>query len=141
MTRFSPGSVRATLGGWNHSYRELQLAERIVYTTWSAAFLATLLGLVGVATWQVATTQPQSETCTVTAVSPLYSAVTGTQYRFVDTSCGKYRIHPSDRGTSVLEPAAADSIALTGTPPAATRYVLTFEGWGSGRTLVAAMSH
>jgi hypothetical protein len=141
MTRFSPGSVLSIVRGWIHRYRELQLAERILYTTWSAAFLATLLGLVAVGAFQVATSQPQSETCTVTAVSPLYSAVTGTQYRFVDSSCGQYRIHPGDRATSALEPAAADSIALTGNPSAATRYVLTFEGWGSGRTLVAAMSH
>jgi hypothetical protein len=146
MTRFSPGSVRTTVGGWIHHYRELQLAERILYTAWSAALLATLLGLVGVATWQVAGSQPQSETCTVTAVSPMYSAVTGTQYRFVDTSCGKYRIRPGDRATSALEPVApdsitSDSIALTGTPSSGVRYVLTFEGWGNDRTLVGAMSH
>jgi hypothetical protein len=146
MTRFSPGSVRTTVGGWIHHYRELQLAERILYTNWSAAILATLLGLVGVATYQVARSQPQSETCTVTAVSPTYSAVSGTRYRYVDTSCGKYRIHPGDRATSALETAAPDSIApgsiaLTGTPSSGTRYVLTFEGWGSDRTLVGAMSH
>ena len=141
MTRFAPGSVRTAVRGWIRNYRELQLAERILYTTWSAAFLATLLGLIGVASYQVAASQPQSETCTVALVSPIYSAVNGTHYRVVETSCGRYRIDPSDRATSALEPAASDSIALTGTPSSGPRYVLTFEGWGSGRTLVRAMSH
>ena len=141
MTRFSPGSVRTTVGGWIHHYRELQLAERIVFMTWSAALLATLLGLVGVSTYQVAASQPQSETCTVTTLSPIYSTVTGTRYRFVDTSCGKYQIHPGNSATSALEPVAPDSIALTGTPSSGARYVLTFRGSGSDRKLVGAMSH
>jgi hypothetical protein len=140
MTRFSPGSVRSTVGGWLSHYRELQLAERIVYTAWSAAVLATLLGLVGVSTYQVAAAQPQTERCTVTAVSPAYSTVTGTRYRVVDTSCGKYQIDPGNSATSALEPVAADSIALTGNPESGRSYLLTFRGWGSDRTLVSAIS-
>jgi hypothetical protein len=141
MTRFSPGTVTKSVGGWIRHYRELQLAERVLYTTWSAAVLATLLGLVGVSAYQVAAEQPQREACTVSAVSPSYSTVSGTRYRFVVTSCGKYQIHPGDSATSALEPAASDSIALTGSPSSGTRYVLTFEGWGSGRKLISAMSH
>jgi hypothetical protein len=141
VTRFSPGSVRSTVGGWISHYRELQLAERIVYTAWSAAVLATLLGLVGVATYQVAAAQPQTERCTVTGVSPSYSTVTGANYRVVDTSCGNYQIDPSDRATSELQPVADDSLALTGTPEAGRSYLLTFKGWGSDRTLVSARSH
>jgi hypothetical protein len=141
MTRFSPGTVTKSVGGWIRHYRELQLAERIVFTTWSVAVLATLLGLAGVCAYQVAAEQPQREACTVSAVSPDYSTVTGTHYRFVDTSCGKYQIHPGDRATSALEPAAPDSIALTGSPSSGTHFLLTFEGWGSGRKLISAMSH
>src|SRR5476649_2053093 len=116
MTRFSPGSVRSTVGGWISHYRELQLAERVVYTAWSAALLATLLGLVGVSTYQVAAAQPQTERCTVTMVSPIFSTVTRTHYRVIDTSCGRYQIDPGDSATSALQPLAADSIALTGNP-------------------------
>ena len=141
MTRFSPGSVRSTVGGWISHYRELQLAERIVFTAWSAALLATLLGLVGVSTYQVAAAQPQTERCTVTLVSPIFSTVTGTHYRVVDSSCGKYQIDPGDSATSALQPIAADSIALTGTPESGRSYLLTFQGWGSDRTLVSARSH
>jgi hypothetical protein len=141
MTRFSPGSVRSTVGGWASRYRRLELAERIVYTAWSAAVLATLLGLVGVSTYQVAAAQPQTERCTVTAVSPIYSTVTETHYRFVDTSCGKYQIDPHNRATSALQPVAADSLALTGNPESGRSYLLTFTGWGSDRTLVSARSH
>ncbi|MDQ1545436.1 MAG: hypothetical protein QOH69_340 [Actinomycetota bacterium] len=140
MTRFSPGSVRSTVGGWVSHYRELQLAERIVYTAWSAALLATLLGLVGVSTYQVAAAQPQTERCTVTAVSPTYSTLAGTHYRVVDTSCGKYQIAPGNSATSALEPVAADSIALTGNPESGRSYLLTFRGWGGDRTLVSARS-
>jgi hypothetical protein len=141
MTRFTPGSVTKSIGSWTSRYRELQLAERILYTTWSAAVLATLLGLVGVSVYQIAAAQPQREACTVSAVSPTYSTVTGTPYQLVETSCGRYQIDPNDRATSALEPAAADSIALTGSPSAGAHYVLTFEGWGAGRKLVGAMSH
>ena len=141
MTRFSPGSVRTAVGGGIRHYRQLQLAERIIFTAWSAALLATLLGLVGVSTYQVAASQPQSQTCTVTMVSPIYSTVTGTDYRVVNTSCGKYQIDPENSATSALQPGAPDSIALTGTPTSGRPYILTFEGWGSNRTLVGAMSH
>ncbi|HEY1531824.1 MAG TPA: hypothetical protein VGF80_13470 [Galbitalea sp.] len=140
MTRNSPGSVLTIVHGWPHRYRELQLAERIVYTTWSAAVLATLLGLVGVGAYQAAVSQPLSETCTVSAVSPAYSTAKGSHYRFVETSCGTYPIHPGDRATSVLEP-AADSLAFTGTPSSGPRYVLTFTGLGGDRKLVGAVSH
>jgi hypothetical protein len=140
MTRNSPGSVRSLVRGGVLRYRELQPAERIVYTTWAAAVLATVLGLIGVGTYQAAASQPQSETCTVSAVSPTYWSEKGAQYRFVDTSCGTYPIRPGDRATSVLEP-AADSLAFTGSPTSGPSYVLTFTGWGSCRTLVSAMSH
>jgi hypothetical protein len=141
MVRFSLGTVTKSIRGWTRHYGELQLVERVLYTTWSAAILATLLGLVGVSAYQVAAEQPQREACTVSAVSPNYSTVTGTRYRFVDTSCGKYQIHPGDSATSALEPLASDSIALTGSPSSSTHYVLTFEGWGAGRKLISAMSH
>lgn len=140
MLRFSPGSVPSIARGWIRQYRELQLTERVVYTTWSAAVLATLLGLVGVGTFQVATSQPHSETCTVSVVSPTYSTVTGDHYRVVITSCGRYSIRPGDGATSALEP-APDSLALTGSPSSATRFVLTFQGSGSDRKLIGAMSH
>jgi hypothetical protein len=141
MTRFSPGSVTATIGSGIRHYRELELAERIVFTTWSAAILATVLALVGVSVYQVAASQPQSEACTVTAVSPTYSTATGKQYQFVDSSCGKYQIRPGNSATSALERDAPDSLALTGSPSSGAHYVLTFEGWGRDRTLVSAMSH
>ena len=111
-----------------------------MYTAWSAAVLATLLGLVGVSTYQVAAAQPQTERCTVSALSPIYSTVTGTHYRVIETSCGKYEIDPGNSATSVLEPVAADSIALTGSPDSGRSYLLTFHGWGSERTLVSARS-
>ncbi len=141
MTRFSPGSVRSTVRGWISHYRALQLAERIVFTAWSAALVATLLGLVGVSTYQVAAAQPQTERCTVTLVSPIFSTVTGIRYRVVDTSCGKYQIDPGASATSALQPVAADSIALTGKPETGRSYLLTFQGWGTDRTLVSARSH
>src|ERR1700712_4130420 len=99
MTRFSPGSVRTTVGGWFSHYRELQLTERIVFTAWSAALVATLLGLVGVSVYQGVAAQPQSEKCVVSVVSPIYSTVTGAQYRVVESSCGRYEINPAASAT------------------------------------------
>jgi hypothetical protein len=140
VTRFSPGSVRTAVGGGIRRYRTLQLAERVVFTAWSTAVLATLLGLVVVGTYQVAAAQTESEVCTVGAASPTYSTVNGRQYRFIETSCGKYKIQPGDGATRALEP-APDSIALTGSPSLASRYLLTFRGSGSDRTLIGALSH
>ena len=141
MTRFSPGSVRTTVGGWIFHYRELELAERVVFVAWSAAVVATLLGLAGVSTYQAVASQPQRERCTVTMVSAIFTSVTGTHYRVVDTSCGRYEINPGDRATGALRPLAPDSIALTGAPESGLPYILTFRGFGDDRTLVAAMSH
>ena len=139
MTRYSPGSVRTTARGWLSHYRALQLTERILYTAWSAAVLATLLGLAGVSAYHVAASQPQRENCSVSLVSPIYATVASSHYRVIVTSCGRYTIHPGDRATSALEP-ARDALAITGSP-SERRYVLTFHGWGSDRTLVRAMSH
>ena len=109
--------------------------------TWSAALVATLLGLVGVSAYQGVTVAVQSETCAVRSVSPTYSTLQGRQYEVVDTSCGKYQIHPGDSATSALDSVSTDSLALTGSPSSAARYVLTFRGWGSERQLVGARSH
>ena len=141
MTRYSPSSVSSTVRGWIHHYRDLQLAERIVFTAWSAAILATLLGLVGVSIYQGVASAPRSEECLVSMVSPIYSTVTGTQYRIVESSCGRYEINPAAAATRALQPVAPDSLALTGTPESGRAYILTFTGLGSGRTIVAAMSH
>jgi hypothetical protein len=141
VTRFTPGSVRTTVSGWIRHYRGLQLAERVVFVTWSTAVLATLLALVGVTTYQAAWASQTREVCNLTAVSPKYSTVAGDRYQFVATSCGKFEIHPGDSATSALEPVAHDPLALTGTPSSEGSYVLTFEGWGDGRKLISAMSH
>jgi hypothetical protein len=138
MTRFTPGSVRTTLRSAIRHYHGLQLAERVVFLTWSTALLVTLLGFVGVTTYQATwTAQTQSELCSVSSVSPQYSTVAGHHYRFVDTSCGKLEIHPGDSVTRALEPVTLDPIALTGSPSSEGNYVFTFQGWGSGHKLIS----
>jgi hypothetical protein len=140
VTRFSPGSVRTSVGGAIAHYRELQLAERVVFIGWSTAVLATLVALAGVSTFQAAWAAQTREVCNLTAVSPTYSTVAGDPYQFVATSCGKFEIRPG-RATSALEPVALDPIARTGTPSSEGRFVLTFEGWGDGRKLIGAVQH
>jgi hypothetical protein len=142
MTRFTPGSVRTTLRGAIRHYHGLQFAERVVFTTWSAALLVTLLGLVGVTAYQSAwTAQTLRELCNVSSVSPQYSTVAGAQYRFVDTSCGKLEIHPGDSVTRALEPVTHDALALTGSPSSEGSYVFTYQGWGSGHKLISVQPH
>jgi hypothetical protein len=131
-----------TVGGWIRHYRGLQLAERVVFVTWSTAVLATLLALVGVTTYQAAwTAQTQNELCSVSSLSPQYSTVAGHQYRFVDTSCGKLEIHPGDSVTRALEPVTLDPIALTGSPSSEGSFVFTYQGWGSGHKLISVQPH
>ncbi len=83
-------------------------------------------------------THRESDTCDVTSVGTEHPATRGIgEIWTVATSCGTYSINT---GTfAISEPQARTLAASLDTTPGENRYLIEFQGWGVGRSIVGAM--
>jgi hypothetical protein len=78
-------------------------------------------------------THREQATCSVTTVTGPLTANSRNPYWDVGTSCGAYSINPG--GGAISE---ADASTLAAEFQLNHPYILTFQGWGSQRSIIAA---
>jgi len=82
-------------------------------------------------------THRESAVCDVTSVGAEHAATRGFGYLWtVETSCGTYSINTG--GLAISESQGRALAASLRTTPGENRYLIEFQGWGVGRSIVGA---